>query len=447
MSLLRVNARTTNRTTLYSRFNYAFHNYYSDNYNYAPSAATGPDFNSFLVFYSLEPGDAVIDWGDGIVETYNFVQSDNGYYVLSFRSLAVDYRKDPNNPDWGLGRDGGGIPIKPYPNHHYADDAATNRVIYLTFTNQVHRFASEALKMNGFPLLETPELQTLILTYTVNVMEIPVNRLAKLRVLNTLNLTALGAVLQYLPDSLFDMPSLEFLTLDGVADLSNNDASNIRRVKNARGLRNLSLRGCLLTNYIKEFNDLPALRMLRVGDGGANQLTPQFPEVATINPMIMRFEYITGEGSVAGGRTNWGDLENRGVGNLNILNAERANDLPLALPNYIYQMRSMATFAFTSSARTQQRTDDFISNLYSFITDWPQITMNAVASDGGRNQFYGLSVVLYEAAFPQWAFAPSGTHQAPAGFVEGSANGTPATPMEKIYVLEKNYGHIWIIKP
>lgn len=35
--------------------------------------------------------------------------------------------------------------------------------------------------------------------------------------------------------------------------------------------------------------------------------------------------------------------------------------------------------------------------------------------------------------------APSGTYQAPSGFVEGSEDGNPASPKEKAYVLEKNY--------
>lgn len=42
---------------------------------------------------------------------------------------------------------------------------------------------------------------------------------------------------------------------------------------------------------------------------------------------------------------------------------------------------------------------------------------------------------------------PSGTEQAPEGFVKGSSNGSPATPMEKIYVLKNNYAQRWTIKP
>lgn len=37
--------------------------------------------------------------------------------------------------------------------------------------------------------------------------------------------------------------------------------------------------------------------------------------------------------------------------------------------------------------------------------------------------------------------------QAPEGFVKGQSNGSPATPMEKIYVLKNNYAQKWTIKP
>lgn len=62
------------------------------------------------------------------------------------------------------------------------------------------------------------------------------------------------------------------------------------------------------------------------------------------------------------------------------------------------------------------------------------ITKSQTASDGKRNQYYGLRI--------DWRIldpTPSGTYQAPSGFELGVQDGNPATPMEKIYVLENNY--------
>ena len=39
--------------------------------------------------------------------------------------------------------------------------------------------------------------------------------------------------------------------------------------------------------------------------------------------------------------------------------------------------------------------------------------------------------------------SPTGTYQAPAGFVLGSADGTPTSALEQVYVLVNNYS--WTI--
>lgn len=73
--------------------------------------------------------------------------------------------------------------------------------------------------------------------------------------------------------------------------------------------------------------------------------------------------------------------------------------------------------------------------------------MTSVAKDGKRNQFYGLSVSMYDSIYPDENQRPTGQEQAPEGFVKGQSNGSPATPMEKIYVLKNNYAQKWTIKP
>lgn len=94
-------------------------------------------------------------------------------------------------------------------------------------------------------------------------------------------------------------------------------------------------------------------------------------------------------------------------------------------------------FGVNCSTHSQKRSDDFVDSFYRLVTEWDQITMTSVAKDGKRNQFYGLTVSMYSSTFPNENQRPSGTEQAPEGFVKGSSNGSPATPMEKIYVLKK----------
>lgn len=106
------------------------------------------------------------------------------------------------------------------------------------------------------------------------------------------------------------------------------------------------------------------------------------------------------------------------------------------LPDYIYEMRSITRFGMNYSTHSQKRSDDFVNSFYDLVVGWDQITMTSVAKDGKRNQFYGLSVSMYGSTYPDENQRPTGQEQAPEGFVKGQSNGSPATPMEKIYVLK-----------
>lgn len=116
------------------------------------------------------------------------------------------------------------------------------------------------------------------------------------------------------------------------------------------------------------------------------------------------------------------------------------------LPDYIYEMRSMNAFYMYRNLPTQERCDTFISTLYDKVMGFDYLTMSSVASDGKRNQFYGLYLSIYLASNPDDK-RPSGVFQAPLGFVKGVSNGNPQTPMEKIYVLTNNYNQRWVVKP
>lgn len=97
--------------------------------------------------------------------------------------------------------------------------------------------------------------------------------------------------------------------------------------------------------------------------------------------------------------------------------------------------------------RSLDRTDLFVNNFYEYIMGWDSITMSGNASDGKRNQFYGLRVDIYASSYKSNHYRPSGIFQAPSGFVKGVSNGNPQTPMEKIYVLTNNYNQTWVVKP
>lgn len=220
-------------------------------------------------------------------------------------------------------------------------------------------------------------------------------------------------------------------------------------------IETLNLSSCYLDRYIKEFNDLPKLTSLNIAPGPPDMwnyfdinIIPSF-EVDKINTSIEAFafldDWVNGER-----RTGWNDdnMSGRGLEHLTSFIAAHSNSLRMdKLPDYIYEMRAITWFNVNASTHSQKRSDDFVNSFYDLVVGWDQITMTSVAKDGKRNQFYSLSVSMYVAAYPTENQRPSGTEQAPEGFVKGSSNGSPATPMEKIYVLKNNYAQRWTIKP
>ena len=238
-------------------------------------------------------------------------------------------------------------------------------------------------------------------------------------------------------------------------DLRDIESSGIRNIKNMKNLQTLELPSCYLDRYIKEFNDLPKLTSLNITSGPSDMWNyfdintlPSF-EVDKINPNITDFtflnDWMNGER-----RTGWNDdnMSGRGLEHLTSFVAVNSNSLRMdKLPDYIYEMRAITWFSVNASTHSQKRSDDFVNSFYDLVVGWDQITMTSVAKDGRRNQFYGLSVSMYSSIYPYENQRPTGQEQAPEGFVKGQSNGSPATPMEKIYVLKNNYAQKWTIQP
>lgn len=248
------------------------------------------------------------------------------------------------------------------------------------------------------------------------------------------------------------MTGLTSLAISGVFNLSDPDTSNFRNIKKLKSLKSLTATVCNITTYIKEFNDLPNLENLNISNAnlayyGADGV-PTFDEISTINPSIKIMNVLGAGYSGSGIRTSW--MENvfagKGLENLTQLLIEYQNNLTLVLPEYLKEMNSLNYIYGLNSFKSQSRADTWVNNLYSYMTNWEQVTMTSKLKNGKRNQFYGLSINMWSSGYP-YDYRPSGTYQAPSGFVKGVNNGNPTTPMEKIYVMQNNYAHSWNIRP
>lgn len=447
---------SSNKFVWFTTWDRALRNYYTDDYNYVPDPVVGNPYNTFVEFRSRKPGMANVDWGDGIKEQFPMtkVQGENDYRII-FRSLAIQYRKNPNTTWWFRKEDGSQyIPID---NHLYADGRRdVQRVVAIDFTCDIYYAEIRTCKMTAFPIVDTPSLEFLIVYDTMYANDgIPVDKLSRSKKLTYIVLENVGTRMTVMPKAITNKTDINYLDMHGMLDLRDIESSGIRDIKNMKNLQTLRLNSCYLDRYIKEFNDLPKLNSLEITPGPSNMWnyfdinTLPFFEVDKINTSINRFifldDWVNGER-----RTSWNDdnMLGRGLDRLTSFSASHSNGIRMdKLPEYIYEMRSITWFSVSCSTHSQQRSDDFVNSFYKLVTEWDQITMTSMANDGKRNQFYGLQVSMYSATFPTENQRPSGTEQAPEGFVKGSSNGSPATPMEKIYVLKNNYAQRWTIKP
>lgn len=447
---------SSNKFVWFTTWDRALRNYYSDDYNYVPDPVVGNPYNTYVEFKSRKPGMANVDWGDGVKEQYPMtkVQGQNDYCII-FRSLAIQYRKNPDTTWWFRKEDGS--QYVPVDNHAYADGRRdVQRTVSIDFTCDIYSVNINTCKMTSFPIVDIPGLETLIVSHTMYVNDgIPVDKLSRSKKLTYIDLQNVGQRMTVMPEAITNKTEVYYLNLFNMLDLRNIEASGIRNIKNMKKIENLNLSSCYLDRYIKEFNDLPKLKTLSITPGPGDMWNyfdlntiPSF-EVDKINPIITTFGFLD-DWMASERRTGWNDSNMSGKGLEYIMgfSASHGNSLNMdKLPDYIYEMRAITWFGVNCSTHSQQRSDDFVDSFYKLVTEWDQITMTSVASDNKRNQFYGLQVSMYSAMYPDENQRPSGTEQAPEGFVKGSSNGSPATPMEKIYVLKNNYAQRWTIKP
>ena len=418
----------------------------------------GSNYNEIIGFYSNTPGMCEVDWGDGNKEQFPFVKARSGsiygQYRLMFRRRDISYRKNPDSHPWWFYKEDGSEYI-PSPNHAYDDGMDKERVISMSFTNNVTMMETYRIMMIGFPILDMPSLINLIISIPGNktITDIPKDRIMRSVNIEHITLNEFGVgTLTSIPEDWNRLIKLKGLSLIMSIDFSDTEASNIRKFPSMwPNLEILSLSGGRVRVYPKEWLSFNNLKELYLSPGSATSsfdpnTCPAMDEVDRINSSLRVFSHINRwYGSVV----SWNPyMSGKGLENIDSLDASYSySNIDVSnLPDYIYEMRSMNVFYMYRNLPTQERCDTFISTLYDKVMGFDYLTMSSVASDGKRNQFYGLYLSIYLASNPDDK-RPSGVFQAPLGFVKGVSNGNPQTPMEKIYVLTNNYNQRWVVKP
>lgn len=416
------------------------------------------NYNETIGFYSNAPGMCEVDWGDGNKEQFPFVkdrsESIYGRYRLMFRRRNISYRKNPDSHPWWFYKEDGSEYV-PAPNHAYDDGMDKERVISMSFTNDVTMMESYRIMMVGFPILDMPSLINIIISIPGNrtITDIPKDRIMRSVNIERITLSEFGVdTLTSIPEDWNRLTKLKGLNLSKSIDFSDTEASNIRKFPSMwPNLEILHLAGGRVRVYPREWLSFSKLRELYISPGVAMpsfdpNTCPAMDEVDRINSSLKIFSHINRwYGSVV----SWHPyMSGKGLENIESLDASYSySNIDVSnLPDYIYEMRSMNSFYMHFCLSTQSRCDTFISTLYDKVMGFNYLTMSSSASDGERNQFYGLYLLMYSASSPSDK-RPSGVLQAPSGFIKGQSNGSPSTPMEMVYVLMNNYGWRFSMAP
>lgn len=399
----------------------------------------GGDFNRNLDISSSKPGFVNVDWGDGTKEQYLLVRNGGSYRII-FRSLDIEWRKNPDASTWWFKKEDGSQYV-PIPPHKYG--SIQRREVTMKFSNVIDRdFKMDGIVLYEFPLMNMPDISYLHMARSVlKNGDIPYDRISK-----SVNLKNIQMGFFYhpgtwsnWPEGFLNMKDLKYFGCNSVFNFADNPDSNWRRFSEWKDLTEFNFNWCNIPSYDPAFNSIPAVSISIISD--RNNI-PVFDEVDKVGDDKAGVTFM-------GGGSSWEqDLVG---GKLNKIHNTYCSSsvVPVDdLPDWLYEVREFRIWTLRDGRfiNTQERADTFVNTFYDKIMSWSYITMSQTASDGNRNQFYKLTLDLYTSAAPTNK-RPSGVYQAPEGFVKGVSNGNPTTPMEKVYVLTNNYGQTWVLAP
>lgn len=410
--------------------------------DYIPDPIISADaFNRSLRFSTRKPGFVDVDWGDGTKDQYPLVKISDGSYRIVFRSLDIEYKKNPDDTVWWYKKEDGSQYI-PVPPHKYSD--IRRREVTMRFSNVIDgEFNMDGIVLHEFPITNLPDITYFAVVRSVlKNGDIPYDRISKSVNLRNIRMGAFShsGVWSNWPEGFLNMKNLRYFGCNSVFNFGDDPDSNWRRFSEWKNLTEFNFNWCNIPSYDPAFNSIPAKDISIISD--RNNI-PVFDEVDKVG------DDKTGV-TFQGGGSSW--KQDLVGGKLNKIHNTYCSSsvVPVDdLPDYLYEIREFRVWNLRDGGRfinTQERADTFVNTFYDKMMSWDYITMSQTASDGNRNQFYKLTLDLYAAVAPTNK-RPSGVYQAPDGFVKGVSNGNPTTPMEKVYVLTNNYGQTWILAP
>lgn len=282
-----------------------------------------------------------------------------------------------------------------YPAHYYIDQstddhgALPEHTVSVRFEKPdlVTEMSSDSWPLYGdFPsdFGRLSGLQKIQLYGTYNLTGFPI-QLGQSVSLKELILTAIGpAISVAIPPAFLNIDSLQYLGVSASINLSDPDSSNLNQINKLKNsLTGLGIASCGVTILPEELGECTLLNRL----------------VVHTNPA-----------------------------------------LPAEAPTWFASLVNLKELVIYRTFRTQARCDAFVNSFYNLIIG------NAPISGTSSDPFRSMTVDYVHPTNPGLDYRPSGVYQQPAGYVQGSSNGTPASPAEKVWVMDNQYDHTWNIK-
>ena len=228
--------------------------------------------------------------------------------------------------------------------------------------------------------------------------------------------------------------SINHLLLGGGFEFG--DLNNLDQLINVKNLESLTFRRRNnVVNIPSNYKEIKTLKRLNFGTGNPVRSITQ--EVNNCKQLeVLAWGYSTNTNisntSVDGMINSWGyGVTN--MPNLIELSLNGCYDLPTTAITGIETAIKLKRIRMRDSYKTQQDLDSIIVSQYSSAN-------NSASKENGNTL---LRQVLFEicwiASNSRNVFRPTGVFKAPVGYIKGSSNGIPSTPMEMLYVLSNQY--------
>lgn len=356
-------------------------------------------FTRLEISSSILGNEIDINYGDGNTVKYNF----QGYRFLI----------SPTRPD------------RTESEYYYVDGNNGRRVINVKFKypSKITFVTTSTFSLYGaFPsaIGNLTELERLTIGQS-KLTSFP-NSLLGLSSLKNIILQNIGtAISERIPQSFFSL-KLSHLNINNSVNLNNIYTSNFSAMCASTlgaSLQDFKTNGCNISDIPPTVVNMVNLRSWQVGSVDATTISPYFNELTNLRILSI----------IGNNLRNYTSFSNLIYLIELSISADMEPITPIGLEGCI-NMKTLSLRGF----KTVLSKEAFISDFFGFIVQ------NASMATG-NTKFRQMTVSINNTLDPNNDI--SGTYQQPAGYVQGSNNGNPATPLEKVWVLVNQYQHTW----